>query len=240
MLKSKSEAKKTKSRKSVADPALAIANPHAAGIDVHSREHWVCVPATSAPAKPKDHPANLAANVRAFGACTADLELLADWLDECGITTVAMESTGVYWIPLYDLLASQGFAVILVDPRQTKHAPGRPKSDVLDCQWIRRLHSYGLLTASFRPADEIVQWRGFQRQRDMLVRYAAQHVQHMQKALEEMNVKLTEVVCAARPEIVFTLLRWLVAALQQPGTTSSRSRATCARWQNPTPRTWSW
>ena len=84
--------------------------------------------------------------------------------------------------------------MILVDPRQTKHAPGRPKSDVLDCQWIRRLHSYGLLTASFRPADEIVVWRGFQRQREMLIRYAAQHVQHMQKALEEMNVKLTEVV----------------------------------------------
>ena len=105
-----------------------------------------------------------------------------------------MESTGVYWIPLFDLLASQGFEVILVDPRQTKHAPGRPKSDVLDCQWIRRLHSYGLLTASFRPANEIVAWRGFQRQREMLIRYAAQHVQHMQKALEEMNVKLTEVV----------------------------------------------
>jgi transposase len=90
--------------------------------------------------------------------------------------------------------SSQGFEVLLVDPRQTKHAPGRPKSDVLDCQWIRRLHRYGLLTGSFRPADEIVVWRGYQRQRDMLVRYAAQHVQHMQKALEEMNVKLTEVV----------------------------------------------
>jgi transposase len=107
---------------------------------------------------------------------------------------VALEATGVYWIPLYDLLASRGVDVILVDPRQTTHAPGRPKSDVLDCQWIRRLHSYGLLTASFRPADEIVRWRGFQRQRDMLIRYAAQHVQHLQKTLEEMNVKLTEVV----------------------------------------------
>jgi transposase len=122
------------------------------------------------------------------------LEALAAWLKECGVRTVAMESTGVYWIALYDLLASQGFEVLLVDPRQTKHAPGRPKSDVLDCQWIRRLHSYGLLTASFRPSDEIVAWRGLQRQREMLIRYAAQHVQHMQKVLEEMNVKLTEVV----------------------------------------------
>ena len=101
---------------------------------------------------------------------------------------------GVYWIALYELLERQGFTVILVDPRQTKHAPGRPKSDVLDCQWIQRLHSYGLLTASFRPSDEVVVWRGYQRQREMLIRYAAQHVQHMQKALEEMNVKLTEVV----------------------------------------------
>jgi transposase len=92
------------------------------------------------------------------------------------------------------LLERQGFTVILVDPRQTKHAPGRPKSDVLDCQWIQRLHSYGLLTASFRPSDEVVVWRSYQRQRENLIRYAAQHVQHMQKAMEEMNVKLTEVV----------------------------------------------
>jgi hypothetical protein len=126
MSKSKSAAKqKTKSRKSVADPALAIANPHAAGIDVHSREHWVCVPATSALAKPKDHPANLPANVRAFGACTADLELLADWLDECGITTVAMESTGVYWIPLFELLESPLSARLLRHDRRSRRASRR-------------------------------------------------------------------------------------------------------------------
>ncbi|MBV8069539.1 MAG: IS110 family transposase [Acidobacteriaceae bacterium] len=173
---------------------LAVQHRHAAGIDVHAAEHFVAVAEEDVPEGFVNLEAKLPAGVRKFGTNTGDLEALASWLKDCGVTTVAMESTGVYWIALYDLLASQGFEVLLVDPRQTKHAPGRPKSDVKDCQWIRRLHSYGLLTASFRPADEIVRWRGFVRQREMLIRYAAQHVQHMQKTLEEMNVKLTEVV----------------------------------------------
>jgi len=141
---------------------------------------------------------------------------LAAWLKDCHVQTVALESTGVFWIPLFDLLASQGFEVILVDPRQTKHAPGRPKSDVLDCQWIRRLHSYGLLTASFRPSDEIVRWRGFQRQREMLIRYAAQHVQHLQKVLEEMNVKLTEVVSDIVGQTGMKIIRDIVRGERDP------------------------
>jgi transposase len=173
---------------------LAVTQRHAAGIDVHAAVHFVAVPVEDVPAGFLNPDVRLPAGVRKFGANTADLEAIAAWLKACGVATVAMESTGVYWVPLYELLASRGFDVILVDPRQTRHAPGRPKSDVLDCQWIRRLHSYGLLTASFRPADEVVVWRGYQRQRELLIRYAAQHVQHMQKALEEMNVKLTEVV----------------------------------------------
>jgi transposase len=173
---------------------LTVTHRHAAGIDVHAAVDFVSVPAADVPAGFINPDAKLPAGVRKFATNTVDLEAIAVWLKECGVTTVAMESTGVYWIPLYDLLASRGFEVLLVDPRQTKHAPGRPKSDVLDCQWIRRLHSYGLLTASFRPSDEIVVWRGYQRQREMLIRYAAQHVQHLQKVLEEMNVKLTEVV----------------------------------------------
>jgi transposase len=173
---------------------LAVTFRHAAGIDVHAKVHFVAVPTDDVPTGFVNADAKLPVGVRKFGTNTGDLEALAAWLKDCHVKTVAMESTGVFWIPLFDLLASQGFEVILVDPRQTTHAPGRPKSDVLDCQWIRRLHSYGLLTASFRPADEIVRWRGFQRQREMLIRYAAQHVQHMQKVLEEMNVKLTEVV----------------------------------------------
>src|SRR5437868_1857096 len=179
----------------VASPEpLRVANPHAAGIDVHAARHYVAVPPAAVPADRINPDAALPPHVRAFGACTADLEALADWLHSCGVTTVAMESTGVYWVPLFELLERRGFAVYLVDPRQTRHAPGRPKSDVLDCQWIRRLHSYGLLTASFRPADEIVVWRGFQRQRGLLVRYAGQHVQQLQKALVERNVKVLEVV----------------------------------------------
>lgn len=173
---------------------LRVTNPHAAGIDVHSEQHWVAVSPEQAPPPATDHPPHLPAHVRAFGACTADLERLADWLTECHVTTVAMESTGVYWIALFELLERRGFEVYLVDPRQTKHAPGRPKSDVLDCQWIQRLHSYGLLTASFRPNDQVVVLRGYLRQRQMLIQYAGSHIQHMQKALEEMNVKLTEVV----------------------------------------------
>jgi transposase len=142
---------------------------------------------------------------------------------------VAMESTGVYWIALYDLLASRGFEVLLVDPRQTKHAPGRPKSDVLDCQWIRRLHSYGLLTASFRPADEIVRWRGFQRQREMLIRYAAQHVQHLQKALEEMNVKLTEVVSDIVGQTGLKIIKDIVRGERDPLKLAKHRHEACKR-----------
>src|SRR6266446_7152587 len=196
--------------------ALTLTHPHAAGIDVHAAVHFVAVPAEDVPAGFVNAEAKLPAGVRKFGTNTGDLEALAAWLKACHIQTVAMESTGVFWIPLYDLLASRGFEVLLVDPRQTKHAPGRPKSDVLDCQWIRRLHSYGLLTASFRPADEIVVWRGFQRQREMLVRYAAQHVQHMQKALEEMNVKLTEVVSDIVGQTGMKIIKAIVRGERDP------------------------
>jgi transposase len=123
---------------------------------------------------------------------TADLHLLADWLAQCGVRTVAMESTGIYWVPLFELLESKGFEVYLVEPWQARHDPRRPKSDVLDCQWLQRLHSYGLLTASFRPAEQVVVLRGYLRQRQ--IGHAGQHVQHMQKALEQKNVKLAEVV----------------------------------------------
>ena len=195
---------------------LTVTHRQAAGIDVHAAVHFVAVAAADVPAGFVNPDAKLPAGVRKFGAYTGDLQVLAAWLKDCRVTTVAMESTGVFWIPLYDLLASQGFEVLLVDPRQTKHAPGRPKSDVLDCQWIRRLHSYGLLTASFRPADDIVRWRGFQRQREMLLRCAAQHVQHMQKVLEEMNVKLTEVVSDIVGQTGMKILKAIVGGERDP------------------------
>jgi transposase len=162
---------------------LAVVNPDAAGIDVHSNMHMVCVPA--------DRDAH---SVRQFGANTADLQEIAAWLKKCGVKTIALESTGVYWIPLFELLESEGFEVSLVEPGQLSRCGARPKTDVLDAQWIQRLHSYGLLRASFRPPDSVLALRAYWRQRQMLVRYAASHVQHMQKALEQMNVKLPEVV----------------------------------------------
>jgi transposase len=206
---------------------LAVKHRHAAGIDVHAAVHFVSVAAEDVPAGFVNPDVKLPAGVRKFGAYTSDLEALADWLKACRVTTVAMESTGVFWIPLYDLLASRGFEVLLVDPRQTKHAPGRPKSDVLDCQWIRRLHSYGLLTASFRPADEIVRWRGFQRQREMLIRYAAQHVQHLQKMLEEMNVKLTEVVSDIVGLTGMKIIKAIVAGERDPQKLARHRHPSC-------------
>jgi transposase len=163
--------------------ALQVTNPDAAAVDVHPDAHWVAVP-----------PDRDTQPVRKFGACTADLEALANWLRSCRVTTVALESTGVSWIPLFELLEARGFQVRLIDPRQAARAPGRPKSDVLDCQWLQRLHSYGLLAAAFRPDDQVCVLRSYLRQRQMLLSGAAQHIQHMQKALEQMNVKLTEVV----------------------------------------------
>lgn len=168
--------------------------PHAAGIDAHSREHFVAVPVGSTPEDFVNPDANLPAHIRIFGTNTGDLEACAAWLKVCKVETVAVESTGVYHLALVEVLESHGIAVIIVDSRQTKSAPGRPKTDVLDCQWIQRLHSYGLLRASFQPGPEIRKLRAYERQREMLVCYAAIHIQHMQKALELLNCKLMNVL----------------------------------------------
>src|ERR1700692_2841830 len=161
---------------------LDIANPNAAGIDVGSAGHFVAVPPD------RDDEA-----VRKFTSFTADLERLADWLVGCGIDTVAMESTGVYWIPLFELLESRGFTVYLVNSRHVKNVSGR-KSDVLDCQWLQQLMSYGLLSGAVRPQEEICVLRAVARQREMLVQYQAKHIQHMHKALTQMNVQLDHVI----------------------------------------------
>jgi transposase len=198
------------------DPSLRIANPHAAGIDVHARAHWVCVPASSVPRSAQDQPTNLPANVRAFGTCTPDLEQLADWLFTCGVTTIAMEATGVYWIALFELLERRGFQVILVDPRQTRQVSGRPQSDLLSCQWIQRLHSYGLLSASFRPDDKTCVLRGYLRQRQLLIADAGRSTQHMQKALEQMNVKLTETINDITGVTGMLILKAIVRGTRDP------------------------
>lgn len=150
-------------------------NPNAAGIDIGSREHYVCVPRDRAEK-----------NVRPFGTFTCDLEALADWLKACGVNSVAMEATGVYWIPAFQILEQRGFKVLLVNARQTKNVAGR-KSDVQDCQWIQRLHTYGLLRASFRPGDAYCILRTYLRYRDELIGARSTQCQHMQKALQQMN-----------------------------------------------------
>jgi transposase len=161
---------------------LSVVHPNAAAIDIGATMHMAAV-SPDCEAEP----------VRRFGTFTADLHQLADWFTRCGIETVVMESTGVYWIPVFELLEARGFAVWLVNARDAKHVPGR-KTDVSDAQWLQRLHAYGLLRASFRPKAEIAELRAYLRQRERLIAYAASHIQHMQKALTEMNLQLHHVV----------------------------------------------
>jgi transposase len=155
-------------------------------------------------------------NVRRFGAFTADLHAIAAWLRQCQVTTVAMESTGVYGIPLYDLLAGEGFQGLLVDPRQVQRAPNRPKTDVHDCQWIQRLHSLGLLTAACRPEEPIRVWRSSQRHRASLIEDAGRHMQRIEKALEQMNVKLPAVVSDLTGLTGMGILRAIVRGERDP------------------------
>jgi hypothetical protein len=156
--------------------------PKAAGIDVGASSHWVAVPA---------HVTEK--SVREFGAMTDDLNAMADWLLECGVDTVALESTGVYWIPLYEVLEQRGLKVWLVDARQMKIVPGR-KSDVMDCQWIQKLMSLGFLRAAFRPDAQVLVLWAVERQRQLLITEQGSWVQRMQKALVQMNIQLTEVL----------------------------------------------
>ena len=163
-------------------PHLSCIEPHAAGIDVGATEIFVAVPQDRDP-RP----------VRSFETFTEDLHRLKDWLQQCHITTVAMESTGVYWMALFQILEKAGFEVCLVNAQHVKHVPGR-KSDVIDCQWLQYLHSVGLLRASFRPEDRVCVIRSLLRHRDSLVQMAAAHVQPMQKALTQMNLQIHHVL----------------------------------------------
>jgi transposase len=185
---------------------LTITNPDAAGIDIGSQVHYVAVP------EGRDK-----VSVRSFGAFTAELDRLGQWLKDCGIKTVAMESTGVYWIPLYQKLEEAGFEVLLVDARQVKHVPGR-KSDVQDCQWLQQLHAYGLLRAAFRPEDSICRLRTLQRHRKNLGDCASMWIQHMQKALNEMNLHLHHVLSDISGDSGLRILDAIVAGERNPRT----------------------
>lgn len=165
--------------------SFAICHPHAAGIDIGQGSHWVCVGYTE-----DDNP-DL---VREFPSHSEGLRHLIAYLREHQVNAVAMESTGVYWIPLFELLLKEGFQAILVPPQYTRQVQGRPKTDKRDCQWIYRLHSVGLLPAAFRPPQEVAVLRAYLRERTTIVHDAARHIQRMQKALEQMNLKLTTVV----------------------------------------------
>jgi transposase len=180
-------------------PRLEVTNPNAAGVDIGSASHYVSVPAER-----DDEP------VREFKSFTVDIHKMADWLKACGVDTVAMESTGVYWIPVYEILERRGFKVLLVNARHVKNVAGR-KSDVLDCQWLQQLHSYGLLRGAFRPADQVCVLRSLSRQRAMLLRLQARHIQHMQKALVQMNIQLANVISDVVGETGQKILRAIVA-----------------------------
>jgi transposase len=179
--------------------ALTITHPNAAGIDIGSTSHYVAVPPDR-----DDNP------VREFPSFTADLNALADWLKVCGVDIVAMESTGVYWIPLFELLESRGFTVLLVNARHVKNVSGR-KSDVLDCQWLQQLMTYGLLSGAFRPADAVCVLRSMWRQRGMLLAGQGREVQHMQKALTQMNIQLANVISDVVGETGQKILRAIIA-----------------------------
>jgi transposase len=182
----------------VAKNRLEKVNFNAAGIDIGSREHYVCVPEDR-----DDHP------VRPFGCFTSDLFHLADWLEACGIETVVMESTGVYWIPVYQVLEDRGFDVKLADARQVKHVPGR-KSDVMDCQWLQELHTYGLLSGAFIPPKDVGVLRSYWRHRSGLVTSCAQQIHLMQKSLDLMNLHLHKVLTDITGQSGMAIIRAIV------------------------------
>lgn len=187
--------------------SMPIINAHAAGIDISPNGHAVCVPEDSVPAGQTP--------VREFGAFTRELDQMVEWLGSCGVKTVAMESTGKYWIAPFQRLEEAGFEVLLVNAHDLKHVPGR-KTDILDCQWIQLLHSYGLLSGSFRPPEDIRRLRTLLRHRSNLVVQSGQEVQHMQGALDEMNIHLHRVVSDLDGETGFRIVDAILAGVRDP------------------------
>jgi len=202
-------------RLSAADPALEIVNRDAAGIDVGNESHYVAVP------RGRD-----AQPVREFGSWTAALVEMAQWLVRCGIRTVVMQSTGVYWIAVHDVLQKHGLEVYLVDARGTKNVPGR-KSDVQECQWLMRLHTYGLLRACFLPAPEIQRVRTVWRLRDQHVRDSSRSIQHMQKCLIAMNMQLHNALSNIVGATGQAIIRALLAGERDPKTLAALRDRRC-------------
>ncbi len=199
-----SAAKNRKKRHARKLTDLKVMRPNAAGIDIGSFEHWVAI-RPDADNQP----------IRCFQGFTSDLKAMADWLTENGVDTIAMESTGVYWIPVYQILEARGFEVYLVNSRHTKNVSGR-KDDSTDSDWIRQLHAFGLLSASFQPEAHIRELRAYLRHREMLISYAASHIQHMQKALTQMNLHLHHVISDISGKTGMQILRAMVDGERDP------------------------
>jgi transposase len=196
---------------------LPTVHPHAAGLDISATDIVACVPADR-----DERP------IRTFGVYTQDLEELADWLIACGIETAAMESTGVYWIPVYEVLETRKLDLYLVDARHLKNVPGH-KSDVSDSQWIQTLHSYGLLHKAFVPEANVRALRAYWRQRTMLVEHRAAHIQHMQKALQQMNLHLTAVLSDITGVTGMQIIRAIVDGEHDPRRLAQMRDRRCQR-----------
>jgi len=205
-------------RETVKLDALAQINLHAAGLDIGATEIYACVPEGQ----------DVESTVRVFGTYTPDLQALADWLVHCEVESVALESTGVYWIPVFEILEERGLQVYLVNARQSKNVAGR-KSDVLDCQWLQQLHTYGLLSNSFRPEEEVCALRAYLRHRGNLLRHRSAHIQHMQKALQQMNVQLTQAVSDITGGTGLRIIRAIVAGERDPQSLAQQRDPRCAK-----------
>jgi len=194
---------------------LPRVHPAAAAIDIGATMHVAAV----GPDRDQEP-------VQTFRTFTDDLHRLADWFTRCGVKTVVMESTGVYWIPVFEILEQRGFEVMVVNARDAKHVPGR-KTDVSDAEWLQRLHEFGLLRASFRPQAEIAGLRAYLRQRERLLDYAAAHIQYMQKSLMQMNLQLHHAVSDITGVTGMAIVRAIVAGERDPAILASHRDRRC-------------
>lgn len=206
---------KTVRRKRPSKKPLSSIHPNAAGLDVGATFHVVAVP-----------PDRDEQPIRTFKSFTGDLHRLADWLQAVGVTTVAMESTGVYWVPVFEILEARGFEVLLVNARDVKNVPGR-KTDVNDAAWLQQLHEHGLLRGSFRPRDGVARLRALLRHRERVVDYAASHIQHMQKALMLMNVQLHHAVTDITGVTGMHIIRAIIKGVRDPAALAEYRDARC-------------
>jgi transposase len=213
-MKNTSNKQKSQERQS-SSVSLPVLFPDTAGIDIGSKSHFVAVPSER-----DNNP------IREFATFTADLHKMVNWLKECKIKTIIMESTGVFWIPAFELLESNGFNVKLVNARHVKNVSAH-KTDVLDCQWLQQLGTFGLIKGAFRPADAILPLRAYLRQRDMLIKNASTHILHMQKALTQMNLQLHNVISDITGLTGMAIIRSIVAGVTDPKVLASLRHERC-------------